>query len=170
MVKVYSNQSKVELFVDGEKVAEKTGSRVFTFEVALGEIGSVHAIEARADGLADAIELRHVAEPNPAYALADSAPVDNWFDEIVIDPACYSIKDTLDEIHKSPEAGAVLDRIMAEGASSRGDVADAVKDNPDLQRMLGKMTLEGLFKRGGGSTEDLKGINEVLQRFKKVEG
>lgn len=170
MVKVYSNQSKVELFVDGEKVAEKTGSRVFTFEVALGEIGSVHAIEARADGLADAIELRHVAEPNPAYALVDSAPVDNWFDEIVIDPACYSIKDTLDEIHKSPEAGAVLDRIMAEGASSRGDVADAVKDNPDLQRMLGKMTLEGLFKRGGGSTEDLKGINDVLQRFKKVEG
>ena len=63
----------------------------------------------------------------------------------------------------------MLDRIMAEGAASRGDVATSVKDNPDLQRMLGKMTLESLFKRGGGSTDQLKGINEVLQRFKKVE-
>lgn len=168
-VKVYTNQSAVELFVDGERLDGKAGGHVLTFEVPLGAVGSEYVVEARAGELSDRITLRRVAEPNPAYSLGAAAPVDNWFDEIVIDPSCYSIKDTLDEIRRSPEAGAVLDRIMAEGASSRGDVATSVKDNPDLQRMLGKMTLESLFKRGGGTTDQLKGINEVLQRFKKVE-
>ena len=170
-VKVYSNQPHVALFVGGEQVAEQAGERVFTFEVALGAVGSEHTIEARAGeagDLRDAATIRRVAEPNPAYSMDASGPVDNWFDEIVIDPAYYSIKDTLNEIRQSPEAGAVLDRIMAAGAASRGDVATSVQDNPDLQRMLGKMTLESLFKRGGGSTDDLKGINEVLQRFKKA--
>ena len=167
-VKVYSNQSRVELFVDGVQVAEADGERVFTFGIPLGEIGSEHKIEARAGELSDAIALRRMAEPNPSYSLGAVSPADNWFSEVVIDPACYSIKDTLNEIRKSPEAGAVLDRIMAQGASSHGDVADAVKDNPDLQRMMGGMTLESLFKRGGGSADDLKGINEVLQRFPKV--
>ena len=168
MVKVYSNQPQVALYVDGELVGEETGERVFTFEVELGAVGSEHTVEARAGELCDAATIRCVAEPNSEYSMDAAGPVDNWFDEIVIDPAYYSIQDTLDEIHKSPEAGAVLDRIMAAGAASRGDVAESVKDNPDLQRMLGKMTLESLFKRGGGSTDDLKGINEVLQRFKKA--
>ena len=168
-VKVYTNQPAVELFVDGERLDGKAGGHVLAFEVPLGAVGSEHVVEARAGELCDRITLRRVAEPNPTYSLGAAAPVDNWFDEIVIDPSCYSIKDTLDEIRRSPEAGAVLDRIMAEGAASRGDVATSVKDNPDLQRMLGKMTLESLFKRGGGSTDQLKGINEVLQRFKKVE-
>ena len=169
-IKVYSNQPRVVLLVDGVRVAEAEGERVFTFEVPLGEIGSEHNIEARAgEGeLSDAIVLRRVAEPNPAYSLGAATPADNWFNDIVLDPGCYSIQDTLDDIRKSPEAGAVLERIMAQGASSRGDVADAVKDNPDLQRMLGKMTLESLFKRGGGSVDDLKGINEILQRFPRV--
>lgn len=167
-VKVYSNQPGVALYVDGELLAEQAGTHAFIFSVPLGAVGSEHAIEARAGELSDRISLRHVTEPNPDYALGEAGPVDNWFDEDPIDPTCYSVKDTLNEIHQSPEAGAVLDRMMAEGAKARGDVAEAVKDNPDLQRMLGRMTLESMMKRGGTTPEEIQAMNKVLQRFKKV--
>ena len=58
---------------------------------------------------------------------------------------------------------------MAKGAASRGEVADAVKDNPALQRMLGRMTLLSLLKQAGGIDEEsIKQLNRVLQQYRKV--
>ena len=56
---------------------------------------------------------------------------------------------------------------MAKGASDRGDVADAVKDNPGLQRMMGRMTLVSLLKQAGTDDESIKQINRILQGIKK---
>ena len=56
---------------------------------------------------------------------------------------------------------------MAKGASERGDVADAVKDNPALQRMMGRMTLMSLLKQGGADAESIKQINRILQGIRK---
>lgn len=57
--------------------------------------------------------------------------------------------------------------MMAKGASDRGDVADAVKDNPALQRMMGRMTLVSLLKQGGADEENIRQINRILQNIKK---
>ena len=74
----------------------------------------------------------------------------------------------LADIRRNPEAGAVIDAMMAQGASARGDVADAVKDNPALQRMMGRMTLISLLKQSGADEQAVKQLNRILQRYKKV--
>ena len=57
--------------------------------------------------------------------------------------------------------------MMSQGASARGDVADAVKDNPALQRMMGRMTLVSLLKQSGADDGSIKQLNRVLQGIKK---
>ena len=55
------------------------------------------------------------------------------------------------------------------GAASRGDVAESVKDNPALQRMMGRMTLVSLLKQAGNIDEEsIKQLNRVLQGIKKA--
>ena len=65
-VKVYSNQSTVALYVNGNKVVEQTGEHVFTFKVPLN--GELH-IQAVAGDRTDESVIRHVDTPNPEYKL-----------------------------------------------------------------------------------------------------
>ena len=65
-VKVYSNQSTVALYVNGNKVGEQTGEHVFTFKVPLN--GELH-IQAVAGDRTDESVIRHVDTPNPEYKL-----------------------------------------------------------------------------------------------------
>lgn len=165
-IKVYSNQPEVSLYVDGRLLASQEGRAVFRFRVPItGE----HSIEARAGEVCSVMLIRKVEEPNPAYLFnKEAAAVTNWFDQ-EIDPACYSIGDTLAELRANPEAGAIIDRMMAQASASRGDVAESVKDNPALQRMMGRMTLVSLLKQAGNIDEQsIKQLNRVLQGIKKT--
>lgn len=65
-VKVYSNQSTVALYVNGNKVGEQTGEHVFTFKVPLN--GELH-IQAVAGDRTDESVIRHVDTPNSEYKL-----------------------------------------------------------------------------------------------------
>ena len=65
-VMVYSNQSTVALYVNGNKVGEQTGEHVFTFKVPLN--GELH-IQAVAGDRTDESVIRHVDTPNPEYKL-----------------------------------------------------------------------------------------------------
>lgn len=65
-IKVYSNQSTVALYVNGNKVGEQTGEHVFTFKVPLN--GELH-IQAVAGDRTDESVIRHVDTPNPEYKL-----------------------------------------------------------------------------------------------------
>ena len=65
-VKVYSNQSTVALYVNGNKVGEQTGEHVFTFKVPLND--ELH-IQAVAGDRTDESVIRHVDTPNPEYKL-----------------------------------------------------------------------------------------------------
>lgn len=65
-VKVYSNQSTVALYVNGNKLGEQTGEHVFTFKVPLN--GELH-IQAVAGDRTDESVIRHVDTPNPEYKL-----------------------------------------------------------------------------------------------------
>lgn len=168
-IKVYSNQSEVSLYVDGKLFGTKQGHVVFTFQVP---ITGDHTIEARAGGCTSVMLVRKVAEPNPAYrkpGRAASVNVTNWFDQGEADPTCYSILDTLGEIRQSPEAAAIIDQMMAKGAESHGEIAETVKDNPALQRMMNRITLVSLLKQSGADEESIKQLNRILQGIKKTE-
>ena len=163
-IKVYSNQPEVTLFVDGTAFATVSGKTIFKFQVP---ITGTHTITAKADSCEDSITIRRVAEENPDYIFVKRAPVTNWFDTEDLNPDCFSINDRLADIRENPRAGAIIDQMMSQGASERGDVADAVKDNPALQRMMGRMTLVSLLKQSGADDESIKQLNRVLQDIKK---
>lgn len=163
-IKVYSNRPEVTLYVDGKEFGTQSGKTVFRFQVP---ISGGHTVTARADGCEDSMTIRKVSEENPDYIFIKRAPVTNWFDADALDPECFSIYDTLGEIRQNPQAGAIIDQMMAKGASERGDVADAVKDNPGLQRMMARMTLISLLKQGGADEESIRQINRVLQGIRR---
>lgn len=170
-VKVYSNAEEVALYVDGKLFGTQKAHRVFRFQVP---ISGEHTIEARgektdgAERVTDTITVRRAEQENPEYVFVKKQDVVNWFDKEDFDPNCFSVSDTLADLRANPEAGAIVEQMMAKGAASRGDVADAVKDNPGLQRMMGRMTLISLLKQAGNIEEEsIKQLNRVLQRIKK---
>ena len=164
-VKVYSNADRVSLYVDGQHFATQEGHRVFRFQVP---ISGEHVIEARAAGQSESIQVRRVEKENPDYVFAKKQDVVNWFDQDAIDSDCFSVSDTLADLRANPEAGAIVEQMMAKGASSRGDVAESVKDNPALQRMMGRMTLISLLKQAGNIEEEsIRQLNRVLQGIRK---
>ncbi len=164
-IKVYSNQPEVRLYVDDTLIDVQSGKTVFHFTIPLlGE----HLIRAEAGAVSDTMCIRRVSEPDESYIFNKAAAtVTNWFDAGELDPTCFSINDTLGEIRVHPQAGPIVDAMMAKGASERGDVADAVKDNPALQRMMGRMTMISLLKQSGADEESIKSLNRVLQGIKK---
>ena len=164
-VTVYSNQKTVTLSVDGRPFETQTGKHVFKFKVP---ISGEHSIHATAGDCHSAIWVRKVSQPNPEYRFRKTAPVINWFDKEDIVPDCYSIADKLSDIRKHPEAGAVIDQLITKAASARGEVAGTVKDNPALQRMMGRITLVSLLKQIGADESAMKQLNRILQRYKKV--
>ena len=168
-IKAYSNQNEVSLYLDGKLFATRQGHVVFSFQVP---ISGEHTIEARAEDCTSVMLVRKVSEPNPAYrkpGRAASTGVTNWFDKGEADPNCYSILDTLGEIRQNPEAAAIIDQMMAKGAESHGEIAETVKDNPALQRMMNRITLVSLLKQSGADEESIKQLNRILQGIKKPE-
>lgn len=163
-IKVYSNQPQVSLYVDDTLVGTQEGNTIFRFEIPL--VGE-HRIRACAGDESDEMIIRRVDTPDASYALNGAVSVTNWFDSEDIDPTCFSVQDTLGELRAHPQAGAVVNGMMAKASAERGDVADAVKDNPVLQQMMSRMTLLSLLKQGGADEEAVKQLNRILQGIKK---
>ena len=164
-IKVYSNCDAVSLYADGALIGTETGHTVFRFRVPLT---GTQQIEARAASATDSMELVRVEQPDESYIFNKAAAsVTNWFDADELDPACFSVNDTLGEIRQNPQAGAIVGAMMEKGAKERGDVADAVKDNPALQRMMGRMTMLSLLKQAGADEQSIKQLNRILQGIRK---
>lgn len=81
----------------------------------------------------------------------------------------YSISDTLGELAKNEMQTPLVQSLMAQASASRGDVAESVKVNPALQRMMQRMTLASLLKQAGDavSEEQMKALNDALQKIPK---
>ena len=165
IITVYSNCGTVRLAVDGVPFGEQAARRVFTFTVPLqGE----HVIRAEADGVSDEMTVRRVAVPNPAYVFQKQEVV-NWFDKEEIDPACYSVRNTLGELRQNPRAAALLEEIMNKLRASRGEVAQSSASNPMLQKMMAGMQLEKLIRQAGNAPADLiRQWNAELQKISRT--
>lgn len=165
-IKVYSNEQSVTLFVDGVERETAEGSKVFKFEVP---ITGTHKIRAVSGACEDEITVKKVEKSNPDYIFNKQGDVVNWFDRDDFNADHYSISDTLGELAQNEMANAIVQRLMAQASASRGDVAESVKDNPALQRMMQRMTLVSLLKQAGDavSEEQMKALNDALQKIPK---
>ena len=165
-IKVYSNGQSVTLFVDGVERETSEGSKVFKFEVP---ITGTHTIRAVSGACEDEIIVKKVEKSNPDYIFNKQGDVVNWFDREDFKADHYSVSDTLGELAQNEMANAIVQSLMAQASASRGDVAESVKDNPALQRMMQRMTLVSLLKQAGDavSEEQMKALNDALQKIPK---
>ena len=128
-----------------------------------------HTICARAGQLSDSIEVERATRPDPSYTLQSDEEVVNWFDDIAIDPARFSVKDTIGELQAHPVAGAIVGRMMQAAAERYGgDVASQAMDNPAIRQIMERSSLESLLTQAGAADpQALKQLNEALQKIEK---
>ena len=156
------------LLVDGKEFAAQERDKVFKFTVPIqGE----HTIEARAGGCSDAMIIRKVDKPDPAY-VKEGGDVVNWFDkpEELAREGYYSILDSMAELKKSPAAAAVLAKIMERASASYGDVAKNVQLPEAVQRQMDQMPLQKLLAQAGKAVgpEMVRQLNAALNQIPRV--
>ena len=165
-IKVYSNQPRVTLFVDGKEFATQEGDKIFGFAVP---ISGTHEIKAVAGGCTDTMTITKVATPDASYRAAGQ--VENWFDkpEELIKEGYYSIMDSMADLQKNPQAAALLAKVMERATASYGDVAKNVQMPEAVQRQMAKMPLQALLKQAGKAVPPamVQQLNAALNKIKK---
>lgn len=166
-IKVYSNQPEIILLVDGRVFDIRVGNKVFHFRVP---ISGEHQIEAYSGNCRDQMSIKKVSEENPGYRKAGREVV-NWFDkeELTIVEGYYSIKDTMADLKKSPEAAVVLAPLQEKATAAYGDVAKGIQMPESMQHMMDQMTVEDSLKQMGNivTPKILLQINKELNQIKK---
>ena len=165
-IKVYSNQPRVTLFVDGGEFATRDGDKIFKFTVP---ISGTHEIKAVAGECVDNMTITKVDKPDPAYRA--EGQVENWFDkpEELVKEGYYSIMDSMADLQKNPQAAALLEKIMARATASYGDVAKNVQMPEAVQHQMAKMPLQSLLKQAGKAVPPAMAqqLNAALNKIKK---
>ena len=165
-IKVYSNQPRVTLYVDGKKFAAQDGDKIFKFTVPLS---GTHEIKAEASNCTDSMTITKVGKPDPAYRA--EGQVENWFDkpEELVKEGYYSIMDSMADLQKNPQAAVLLARIMERATASYGDVAKNVQMPEAVQRQMAKMPLQALLKQAGKAVPPamIQQLNAALNKIKK---
>lgn len=117
-VKVYTNQNKVRIFVNGKIFQEILSSApVYTFEHVPLQPGE-NVICAAAGDLKEEIVLNRVSEPDQSYVYVDPNPeynVRNWFtaeesEEDLFSPDRYSIMVSMKELMADPNVTVLLEK------------------------------------------------------------
>lgn len=110
-VKIYSNESEVSLFVNGELFGKTAAHNIFVFENVTLKKGK-NVITAKSGALEDSCEFIYTDTPNEEYVFKNDkagTSVKNWFEDIYTTgdfeypEGYYSIRDTIGDIMKSPE-------------------------------------------------------------------
>lgn len=183
-IKVYSNQPKVSLYVNGELFASLQSDKIFRFEnVPMN--GEYTHLTARAGSLTDTLTLQKVAEKPEIYTLPadpdddDTIGAANWFDQFAAEAVneemqfpegYFSIRDKIKDILKNDEAYAVLANALY---SMTG-----MKLKKPMLGMMGEKTLEGMADMMGGMgvansqnvpANAIQLINAELNKIKKTE-
>ncbi len=165
-IKVYSNQPRVTLFVDGKEFAAQDGDKIFKFIVP---ISGTHEIKAVAGSCTDCMTITKADKPDPTYRA--EGQVENWFDkpEELMKEGYYSIMDSMADLQKNPQTAALLAKIMERAAASYGDVAKNVQMPEAVRRQMAKMPLQSLLKQAGKAVPPamIQQLNAALNKIKK---
>ena len=165
-IKVYSNQPRVTLFVDGKEFAAQDGDKIFKFTVP---ISGTHEIKAVAGSCTDCMTITKADKPDPTYRA--EGQVENWFDkpEELMKEGYYSIMDSMETLQKSPAASKLLSSLMVKASNAYGDVAKNVKMPPEMERQMARTSLRSILKQVAKSITpaDVQQLNAALNKIKK---
>lgn len=170
-IRVYSNQTKVTLYVDGVRVAKQSGAREFVFEnVALIPEGST--VCARSGKLRDTVSLCRVDVAPAIHTLPGTEEpaesVGNWFDEVAADgdvplefiDGFFSINDTLNDIIQNEAAATVITRGIA--------AVTGMEIKASALAIMGSSRVVGLAGMLGADADKLMRIlNNLLNKIPK---
>ncbi|MCD7956874.1 MAG: glycoside hydrolase family 2 protein [Lachnospiraceae bacterium] len=174
-IRVYSNQPTVALFLNGKLVEEKSAEKVFVFTVALAD--GFNTIFAFAGDVKDSITLEKVEKEPSVYVLPEvkerNEGVANWFKlagnldltaPMEFPENKYSIKDSIEEIAKCPEALAVVTEAF------RLTMKMEMKPGEGMWDMMKTMRMEDMLKMAGTLVPEGfgKSLNAKLVQFDKV--
>lgn len=176
-VKVYTNQSEVELFANGKSVGRQTKGEFPFFTFKVDNIGET-ALTAKAGSCTDESVIRKVDTFNEKYRMKEEGAVINWF-EIETPPGYFSVNDTIGDIMTSARGKLVLIgtalavvRKMKKGGGSgggMGDMAKGMKINKSLIDMGKGFTVKRVCMMAGGlfTKEQILSVNAKLNKIKK---
>ena len=174
-VKVYSNQPAVALYLNGEKLEEKAADKIFTFTVALAPGHNI--LLAEAGEAKDSVTLEKVDREPAVYVLPEVSEraegVANWFTAVgELDLSApmefpegkYSIKDTMEEIAKCPEAFEIIAKAMKLATNF------TISPGSGMWDMMKKMSLYSMADMAGNMMPKgfMEGINAQLIKVDKV--
>lgn len=171
-VKVYSNQKKIALYVDGALFGEEQGEHIFKFQVPISGEHQIKAVCVENEKLVDEMTIRKVDTPNPSYFM-DAAKVRNWFDEPKedeVDDQFLSLNSTMAEIQVVPEGAALLDQMMKQMQNNAaGGMGKDVEVPPSMMAMIARQPLKKLLAQGGMEVdgEQAKMLAAALARIPK---
>ncbi len=171
LVKVYSNQPTVALYLNGELVEEKSASKVFEFTVALDE--GANSLAAVAGDVKDAISLEKVDEEPAIYVLPEvkerAEGVANWFEAVgsmdldlsapmEFPEGKFSVKCTIEQMAEVPEALEITSKAIKLATNFELAPGEGMWD------MMKSMTPEDMMQLGGSSLPDgfLESLNAQL--------
>ena len=168
-IRVYSNQPTVALYVNGKLAEEKSAEKVFVFTVALED--GFNTILAAAGELKDSMTLEKVEKEPSIYVLPEvnerAEGVANWFQlagdldlkaPMEFPEGKYSVKDTMEEIAKSPEAIGIITEAIKIVMNMKLAPGEGMWD------MMKGMTPEAMMQMAGSLAPDgfLESINAKL--------
>ena len=171
-VKVYSNQKKIALYVDGALFGEEQGEHIFKFQVPISGEHQIKAVCVENEKLVDEMTIRKVDTPNPSYFM-DATKVRNWFDEPKedeVDDQFLSLNSTMAEIQAVPEGAALLDQMMKQMQNNAaGGMGKDVEVPPSMMAMIARQPLKKLLEQGGMEVdgEQAKMLAAALARIPK---
>lgn len=162
-IRVYSNQPAVTLYLNGEKLEEKTAEKVFVFTVALKD--GFNYLVAAAGGEKDSMTIEKVEKEPSVYVLPEvtdrAEGVANWFKlagdldlkaSMEFPEGKYSIKNTIEEISRCPEAMELVTTAIKLAMGMEivpGEGMYGMLKNmriEDMKQMAGSMAPEGFFE------------------------
>ena len=174
IVKLYSNQNQVSLYLNGKMIEKQEGDKIFKFAVNLAEGQNI--LVADADGVTDSITLEKVEHEPGIYVLPSfkehGEGVANWFKmagsmdlkaPMTFPDGYYSVHDTIEELSRSPEAFKITAQAIKLATNFDLKVGVGMYD------MMKMQTPEAMQKTIGSSMPDgfLESLNARLIQVKK---
>lgn len=153
-IKVYSNQKRIALYVDGKLFGEQEGEHIFKFEVPICGEHTIKAVCTDHEALSDEMTIQKVSEPNPAYFM-DATKVCNWFEEPQEESekeegGYLSLNSTMAEIQAVPAGAALLAQMMKQMQGSvAGGMGKNVKIPETMMALIARQPLKKLLAQGG---------------------
>lgn len=171
-VTVYSNQPKVELYVNGVKLCEKEcPDHFFHFDVPNSGTTYLTAVSGM---LRDESRIRKVDVFNEDYRFKEKGAVLNWFDINTVD-GYLSLNDKISDIMATEDGGKLIAGILSNPDKKDGSVKAAgfsFDENSPMMDMLGGFTFLRFIGMMGASgpkltKEQLLEINDKLNKIEK---